>query len=120
MVASDTTMAGDTLIVSDTVVIGGDTVVRYDTILAVQDGGMLGRLTGVTPNPAAERAKVVSSMGVSRVEVFSAEGMRVKDIRIPGGTLSTTLDVSRWPAGVYLLRIHTPLGMAVKRLTVVR
>ena len=27
-----------------------------------------------------------------------------------------TLDVSSWPSGAYLLRIHTPQGIATKKL----
>ena len=79
---------------------------------------MLGRLTGVMPNPAAATAKVVSSFGLTKVEAFNLRGERVATLRLPEAPLSATLDVSHWPAGIYLLRIHTPQGTCVKRLTV--
>ena len=130
--SSDTILAGDTIIirdtaiVSDTVVVGYDTIVVYDTIilgdtiLGIDDHGMLGRLTGVMPNPAAETAKVVSSFGLSRVEAYNLAGEKVDDLRLPSPSLSATLDVRLWPVGAYILRIHTPQGVATKKLTVVR
>ena len=120
VVAGDTIVAGDTLIVTDTVIIGNDTVITYDTILAIPDAGLLGRLTGVMPNPAAEAAKVVSSFGVKRVEAYNMAGEKVHDQRVPDGSLSATLDVRRWPTGAYILRIHTPRGVTAKKLTVRR
>ncbi len=86
----------------------------------IDEQGMLGRLTGVMPNPAAENAKVVSSFGLSRVEAYNLAGEKVDDLRLPSPFLSATLDVRRWPVGAYILRIHTPQGIATKKLTVVR
>ncbi len=80
----------------------------------------LGRLTGVMPNPAAETANVVSSFGISRIEAYNMAGERVHDVRVPDGSLSATLDLRRWPVGAYILRIHTPQGVATKKLTVRR
>ena len=125
-IVGDTVIVADTTIVSDTLVINGDTIINYDTIvtydtiLGIDDHGLLGRLTGVMPNPAAETAKVVSSFGMSRVEVYNMAGERVHDVRVPDGSLSATLDLRRLPAGAYLLRIHTPQGVATKKLTVRR
>lgn len=120
VLSSDTTsLSRDTIIVRDTLVIGNDTIVTCDTILVgIGDDVLLGRLTGVIPNPAAETAQVVSSVGMGRVEVFNPAGERVYNVRIPDVSLSTTLDVSRWPAGAYILRIHTPQGIATKKLIV--
>ena len=115
---NDTIAIGDTLIVCDTTIIGGDTIVTYDTILSIGQSDMLQRFTGVMPNPAVGVAKVVSSFGMQRVEVYDATGAKVYDSRAAG--LSHTLDVDRWPAGTYLVRIHTPQGVAVKRLVVSR
>ena len=120
VVAGDTIAMGDTIIVCDTIIIGSDTIIQYDTILGIDDHGMLGRLTGVMPNPAAETAKVVSSFGLSRVEAYNLAGEKVDDLRLPSPSLSATLDVRLWPAGAYILRIHTPQGVATKKLTVVR
>ncbi len=125
---------GDTVIVRDTLIVGGgtmvvngdtivyyDTIVHYDTIiygLGLQENTLLGRLTGVMPNPATEMAKVVSSFGLTMVEAFNMAGEKVHTLRLPDAPLTATLDVSHWPSGTYLLRIHTPQGTAVKKLVV--
>lgn len=54
----------------------------------------------------------VSGNGITRLEAYNAAGIRVYDHH------STSIDITRWPAGIYLLRIHTPQGTCVKRLTV--
>ncbi len=120
VILSDTTVVSDTLVINEDTIINYDTIVTYDTILGIDDHGLLGRLTGVMPNPAAETAKVVSSFGMSRVEVYNLAGERVHEVRVPDGSLSATLDLRRLPAGAYLLRIHTPQGVATKKLTVRR
>ncbi len=118
VLGNDTIAMGDTLIVSDTTIIGGDTIVNYDTILSIVQADLLQRFTGVMPNPAAEKARVVSSFGMSMVKVYNASGALVHTQRADG--LYVDLDVSRWPAGTYLVRIHTPQGIATKRLVVSR
>ena len=131
-VASDTIAAGDTLIVCDTVIvcdtlivgydtiINYDTIITYDTLLALPEAGLLGRLVGVMPNPAGTTAKVVSSFGLTMVEAFNMAGERVCTLRLPDAPLAATLDVSRWPSGSYLLRIHTPQGVITRKLMVRR
>lgn len=86
----------------------------------ISEQGLPGRLTSVTPNPAAETAKVLSSCGLSRVEAYTITGGKVDDLRLPSTSLSATLDIRRWPVGTYLLLIHTPQGVATKKLTIVR
>ena len=117
---NDTTMVGDTVIVSDSIIIGGDTIINYDTILALPEAGLLGRLVGVMPNPAGTTAKVVSSFGLTMVEAFNMAGERLCTLRLPDAPLAATLDVSRWPSGSYLLRIHTPQGVITRKLMVRR
>ena len=118
VVHRDTTMVGDTIIICDTIIFGNDTVIRYDTILGIEDHSLLQRLTGVMPNPAAETAKVVSSFGMTLVEVYNMAGEKVHTLRLPDAPLTATLDVGHWPSGAYILRIHTPQGVAVKKLAV--
>ena len=86
----------------------------------IVEQGVLGRFTGVSPNPAAETAKVVSSFGLSRVEAYNLAGEKVGELQLPTPSVSTTLDVRSWPVGAYILRIHTPQGVATKKLTVTR
>ena len=112
----DTVAMGDTLVVTDTIVIGGDTIVTSDTILTVREHDMLWNLTVVTPNPARGVAKVVASPGLTRVEAYNAAGAKLLDSPATGFSLS--IDVGSWPSGTYLLRIHTPVGVTVKKLLV--
>ena len=131
-IVSDTTITLDSLVLQDTAIVGGDTLVYFDTIvtydtavgysvlLSITEYDMAGRFTLVRPNPAAERVKVVSSVGMSRVEVFSMAGKRIFNRAVASGEMAVTLDVGRWPAGTYLLRIHTPMGATMKKLTVTR
>lgn len=79
---------------------------------------MIDRMTGVMPNPASESAKIVSSYGLNQIEVYNASGTKVFDQKVQG--YSVTLDTSRWPAGVYVVHIHTPYGMSTKRFSIIR
>ena len=89
-----------------------------DTTLSAGEPDMLRRYTAVTPNPVTGRAKVVSSFGLTMVEAFNAAGEKVHELRLPDTPLTATLDVSRWPTGTYILRLHTPQGVATKKLIV--
>jgi hypothetical protein len=94
-----------------------DSTYAPDTLSA--DGPSLAdRMTGVMPNPASESIKVVSSSGMNYIEIYNAAGTKVVDQPTMG--YSTTVDTSRLPAGIYIVRIHTPYGMAIKRLSIVR
>ena len=104
----DTTIV-DTTTVDTTIVDTGGTV-------AIRMPEYFGRYVSVSPNPATGRAEVLSSFGLSRVEVFNAAGRKVMDLKAEG--LKATLDVSKLPSGAYLLRIHTPQGMTTKKLVV--
>ena len=84
----------------------------------VTPGQLAERYTGLSPNPAAGTARVVSSFGLTRVEAYNAAGNKVYDR--PAAGYSATIDVGRWPAGVYILHIHTPMGATMKKLTVTR
>ena len=86
-----------------------------DTV-AIRMPEYYGHYVSVSPNPAMGSAEVLSSFGLSRVEVFNAAGRKVMDRKTEG--LKATLDVSKLPSGAYLLRIHTPQGMTTKKLVV--
>lgn len=79
---------------------------------------MADRVTGVMPNPASESAKIVSSFGLTHIEIYNSKGTKIYDQ--PATGYSTTINTSNWPAGIYIVRIYTPYGTATKRLTIVR
>ena len=107
----DTTVV-DTTVVDTTIV---DTTI-VDTVGIAQR--MLERYTGLQPNPAAERVQVLSSFGLTGVEVYNAAGAKVAEQ--PATGYHATLDVGALPAGPYLVRIKTPNGTATKKLLVQR
>ena len=75
---------------------------------------LVDRYTSVSPNPASNTVRIVSSFGISAIEVFDASGRSV--FRTEAHGLAGTLDVAAWPRGTYLLHITTNSGMAVKKL----
>lgn len=74
------------------------------------------RMISVSPNPTGGKARILSSFGLTRIEVFSADGRLLYDRSAEG--LSADLDVSGWAAAIYHLRIHTPMGTVSRRLIV--
>ena len=69
-----------------------------------------------TPNPAAKSAHVAASAPLLRLEAFNSAGVRMADLQASG--MEADLDVSGWPSGVYLLRVHTAIGSAQRPLVV--
>ena len=69
-----------------------------------------------TPNPAAKAAHVAASAPLLRLEAFNSAGVRMADLQASG--MEADLDVSGWPSGVYLLRVHTAIGSAQRPLVV--
>ena len=82
----------------------------------VEQADMLSRYISVHPNPAKDMARVLSSFGLTHVEAYDADGRSIYAREASG--YETTLDVTAWPAGTYLLRITTPMGAVTKKLLV--
>ena len=91
-----------------------DTILGADTV----EIGALGvnRYVNLYPNPASGSTMITASFGMSRIEVFDPSGRCVYDKLASG--LSAILDISHWPADVYMVNIYTPLGRVTKRLVV--
>ena len=77
----------------------------------------LDRFTQMMPNPASGQVSVLSSYRLSRVVVYDLAGHAVLEQEDDG--LTTTFDVSGLAKGVYVVAIHTPAGIATKRLVVI-
>lgn len=90
------------------------TGVHHDDPVSTE--GNLGRFTQMMPNPTREQVTVLSSYRLSRVVVYDLGGRAVLEQEDDG--LATTLDVSGLAKGVYVVAIHTPAGIATKRLVV--
>jgi hypothetical protein len=72
------------------------------------------RYVAVQPNPATDKATVLSSVGLTQVEVFDMAGNRVLRQEVSG--LSAKVDVAALPRGTYIVRIHTPMGTTSRKL----
>lgn len=83
---------------------------------AAIETSILDQLTFLMPNPASHQVQLMSSYGITRVEAFALNGTCMADHAVKG--LSTTLDVSQWPAGMYIIIIRTPAGTVTKKLAV--
>ena len=89
------------------------TGVHHDTPVSISN---LDRFTQMMPNPARGQVTVLSSYRLSRVVVYDLSGHAVLEHEDEG--LATTFDVSGLAKGVYVVAIHTPAGIATKRLVV--
>jgi PKD repeat protein len=73
----------------------------------------------VFPNPTNSFVTVSSNLGIiNKIEVFDITGRSVYNNDV--STKSIQLDVSSLEKGIYLIRIETELGLAVKKLQVQR
>ena len=70
----------------------------------------------VTPNPAGTIAGISASQPIERLEVYNLAGEKVYESQ--PGYIIATLDVSRWPSGLYVLKIHSTHETITKKLTV--
>jgi WD40 repeat protein len=76
----------------------------------------------IFPNPARSLALIeMPECQGGSVSVFDVMGRWVEDLQLEEESMSTTLDVSAYVAGIYFLRIRTATGEKVtKRLMVMR
>lgn len=102
----DTTSHGNT----DTVSHGGD-----GNTVGIGNSPLESYIS-IQPNPAHDVVRVVSSVGMSEIEVIDMKGFRV--LKVSDCETEVSLDVKSLPKGVYVLRVQTPLGIVDKRLIV--
>ena len=74
------------------------------------------RYTHLIPNPAHGQVRVLSSFFLNSVEIYTLNGRLVERRSADGITLD--LDLSGYTPGIYLVRIVTPKGTALKKLVV--
>ena len=70
----------------------------------------------VTPNPAGTIAGISASQPIERLEVYNLAGEKVYESQ--PGYIIATLNVSHWPSGLYVLKIHSAHETIIKKLTV--
>lgn len=70
----------------------------------------------VLPNPARNNIKVISQFKVKDIEIYNISGIKLKTITI--NSHEKFVDISDLCAGTYIIKLHTPRGIATKKLLV--
>ncbi len=68
----------------------------------------------VLPNPTSGVFSVATDELVTAAEVYNQQGVLI--VQKIYGTKSAVFDLRRYPCGVYLLRVYTPKGVAVRKI----
>ena len=68
------------------------------------------------PNPAKDYIKVLSHYTIKNIEIFDISGKLVAGKKV--NTFEDTMDISNLPSGSYIVKIHTPKGIADKKLII--
>ena len=91
---------------------------NHEGIAVPDDQSDLARFVQLMPNPANNRALVISSYGIEGIEVYDLKGNRVLEQK--GAERGTTagFDVTGWAKGAYVVLVRTPAGTTAKRLVV--
>lgn len=71
----------------------------------------------VYPNPTTSNVNIVAQ-DIKHITVLNALGQIIYDGNADGGM--TTLDMSQYQAGIYMVRITTENGECVRRINVVK
>ncbi len=74
----------------------------------------------LSPNPAGEAVTVtfVEPSTGCRLELYDADGRRVEALAVPPAATEATLDLRHQAPGIYLLKLLSPAGNAVRKLVV--
>ncbi|HEX2617281.1 MAG TPA: LamG-like jellyroll fold domain-containing protein [Flavobacteriales bacterium] len=85
-------------------------------LMPLSTDALEGLVTALGPNPADATVDLALDRNGTALDVMDANGRIVfRQAALP---LRTRLDVSAWPAGVYLLRLRTSAGVRTERLVV--
>ena len=72
--------------------------------------------TYVFPNPASENIMVQSSFKIHGIEIFNEQGQKI--LTTNPNAYNTSIDVSSYPKGTYIVKIITKSGTASKKIIV--
>jgi hypothetical protein len=102
-------------------VLGGDTIghVDPDEVITSVAQNTASRSFVLGPNPAADQLLVKGNVPLGPWRVLDASGRTVATGNM-GQANAATLDVSAWPAGMYLLTVMTGAGPGTQRFIVAR
>ncbi len=101
------------LVAGDTTGLGIDTTGTGGDSLSIARTDLLQGIT-LTPNPAGGTVTVRSAERMTEIEVLDIVGNKMMVQKASG--LTAKLDVATLPRGTYIVRIHTPMGIASRKL----
>ena len=85
----------------------------------IEDVDTPGPQFSLSPNPASGTVTVETAEGAEMVEIVDMAGCVVHSQATPhSAPQPLTLDISALPSGVYLVRLSTPQGSALRKLIV--
>lgn len=95
----------------------GDETVDYVVVevTSIDENGVNGMM--IYPNPAKDNLNIMAE-AMNRITITNALGQVMYDQEVT--TDNTMINMSQFEAGVYMVRIATETGVAVKRITVVK
>jgi len=98
---------------------------RLDSIVARWEAPLTSEMTlsAPWPCPATERVEVGFSLPretSAQLSLYDISGRRLTSLSLAPEATSTTLDLTSYPAGVYLLRLSSELGSVEQRLGISR
>ena len=70
----------------------------------------------LVPNPADGFVRVVTPDGLRSIEAYDMSGRRM--LALTANSTEASFNVADWPAGTYIVILHTAAGTAVQRLAV--
>ncbi len=74
------------------------------------------KYTNIFPNPATEKVSIQCSFKIKGIEVFNGQGQKTNEKKI--NAYNTTLDVSSYSKGSYIIKINTQSGYTTKKIVV--
>ncbi|MBP1629699.1 MAG: Protein of unknown function precursor [Bacteroidetes bacterium] len=76
----------------------------------------LSNTCNVYPNPAKDKLNIISQFKVKELDIYNISGVKLKTI--PMNSYEKTIDISSLRAGTYIVKLHTPRGIATKTILV--
>lgn len=68
------------------------------------------------PNPTASRVTVDATADMTHVELYDNDGRRMEQYTVGADKRILTIDLSRYPAGIYYVRVYTPKQIDIKKV----
>lgn len=97
-----------------------DTTLSISVNIGIEEYALVHEIS-IYPNPATDQITVETDKnqsGISRIEMFTLSGERIYDFdsALGQGELTHTINIRELTQGMYLLKVYTGMGLAVKKI----